>query len=189
MMERSVENLDQQLNIVNSWINNCDQKAGIIMAFAGVILTQVLTSQFVNYMNVYIFSPFVEYWFGKSDTLCFHLYRFLTFIVLVFLVYYLVRFFFCMFRVITPNIDYSKLHQNNSSLPNTSYIFFGTVAKMNYSVFKDMTISYKEDLLSQIYVNSIIAEKKFTNYQKGIRFFKCSICISVILLVLMIFLR
>ena len=40
------ESLIKRLEHVNNWINNCDQKAGILLAFMGVLLPLILTADF-----------------------------------------------------------------------------------------------------------------------------------------------
>ena len=41
---RKKEELQFTLESVNSWVNNCDQKAGILLAIVGVAITVIMTS-------------------------------------------------------------------------------------------------------------------------------------------------
>ena len=41
----SAEELNTRLDRVNSWIDNCDQKASILLAFAGALAAVLLTSE------------------------------------------------------------------------------------------------------------------------------------------------
>lgn len=44
----SAEELNQRLDRVNGWINNCDQKAGILLAFGGAFVAVLLTSDVIG---------------------------------------------------------------------------------------------------------------------------------------------
>ena len=54
----SAQELNQRLDRVNAWINNCDQKAGILLAFIAVLLT----SDVIGKGYRYLVEPFYDYW-------------------------------------------------------------------------------------------------------------------------------
>ena len=45
------EDLKFTLEEVNSWINNCDQKASILLSVMGVAITLLLTSDFIKFFT------------------------------------------------------------------------------------------------------------------------------------------
>ena len=58
--KKQKDDLEYTLEAVNSWINSCDQKAGILLAIVGVTITVIGTSDFLKYLRKYIFNPFVK---------------------------------------------------------------------------------------------------------------------------------
>lgn len=182
------EELRYTLDTVNSWVNNCDQKAGILLTLIGVIVTVIMTSDFVKYLRKYIFAPFVDYYQG-NDQLSFSCGRFMVFvflsivgIILIFTIYYLLK-------AISANIDYEKMYEENPELEKTSYIFYGTISGMKYNKFKQRSIKFEDDIKSQIYVNSRIATAKFINYNKGMFWFKLLLLVASMLFVAVMFVR
>ena len=181
-MEKETSELQFTLESVNSWLNNCDQKAGILLTVVGVAITVILTSDFMKYLRSYIFAPFMQFCSENSD-LSFSWSRFTVFVLLTIAVALLVTSCIYLFRAISANIDYGKMYQENPSLVKTSYIFFGTISQMKYDDFKKGGVEFEEDLKSQIYVNSRIATRKFKNYNEGLFWFKLLLLDAVMLFV------
>lgn len=177
-----IKELQHTYDTVNMWTNNCDQKAGILLAIIGVILTILVTSDFLKHLRTYIFNPFIDYWTGNRE-LVFSWSRFVVFFLLLTSAIMLTMSCNYLFKTICANIDYQKMHKQNPELTNKSYIFFGTISKMTYKDFKKEEVDYSEDLKSQIYVNSIIASNKFMNYNKSLYWFRFSLCVSCLLFI------
>lgn len=55
------QDLKENLDRVNMWISNCDQKASFILAMLGVGITILFTSDFVKYVRKTIIAPFKTY--------------------------------------------------------------------------------------------------------------------------------
>lgn len=62
----SVEELNIRLERVNSWIENCDQKASILLAFAGALAAVLLTSDIMKDGYDYLIKPFYGYWLDNE---------------------------------------------------------------------------------------------------------------------------
>lgn len=179
---REKEDLQYTLETVNSWLNNCDQKAGMLLAVLGVAITVLVTSDFMKELRTYIFGPFVEYWTTDSQ-LDFSFGRFTVFCLLVTANGMLMTSCYYLFKAITANTDYGKMRQNNPRIVGKSYLFFGSISGMTYDEFRSDRVDFKEDLKSQIYTNSKIAVAKFRNYNKGLFWFKMILVVSVMLFV------
>ena len=180
---RDKDDLQYALDVVNSWVNNCDQKAGILLTVFGVAITVLATSDFLKELRAYLFVPFVEYWTNSESQLEFSLGRFTVFSLLVIAVGMLITSCYYLFKAIAANTDYEKLRQENPRMVAKSYLFFGSISSMTYEEFRNDNISIKDDLKSQIYVNSKIASTKFMNYNEGLSWFKMTLLVSVMLFV------
>lgn len=183
------EDLQLTLDSVNSWINNCDQKAGILLAIVGVAITVLITSDFLKHLRNYIFIPFVEYCNNESSDLTFSLSRFTVFVFLIISVLMLVTSCFYLLQAISANIDYDEMRKKHPGMVKSSYIFFGSICKMSYDEFKKDEVNYLDDLRSQIYVNSEIANSKFKYYNKGLCWFKFMLLASVMLFISVMFVQ
>ena len=183
----STEDLKFTLKEVNSWINNCDQKAGILLSVMGVAITLLLTSDFIKFLRHYIFEPFVLHISAKGE-FQFSWGRFTVFFLLLIAASTIVMTCCYLFRAIKANID-KKMVDENPGLEKTSRIFFGAISKISYEEFKKVTIKQDEDLKSQIYVNSKIATEKYNNYNKGLSWFKIALFTAGLLFLAVMFLQ
>lgn len=181
------EDLAHCLDMVNSWIGNCDQKAGIILSSIGVALTILMTSDYMIQLHRIIFVPFFDYWKDVSD-LEFDFTRFMVFIFLLITLVLLTQTSYMMIRTITPNTDYEKMYRENPALVPQSYIYYKTIAEMDYATYKADEVSYIDDLKSQIYVNSKIASSKFVMFSRGLYWLKMTICFAMLLFFSIMFL-
>lgn len=182
------EELQYTLDTVNSWVNNCDQKAGILLTVVGVAVTVIMTSDFVKYLRQYIFAPFVDYCQGNNQLL-FSCGRFVVFVLLSVVCAMLITTFYYLLKAISANIDYKKMYDDNPGLERTSYIFYGTISGMKFDDFKQRGIKFEDDLKSQIYVNSRIATAKFVNYNEGMFWFKLMLLVAAMLFVAVMFVK
>ena len=115
--------------------------------------------------------------------------RFTVFCLLIIAVSILIVSCCYLFGAIRANIDYDKMYKDNPGLVKKSYVFFGTISKMRFYDFKKEECDYEEDLKSQIYVNSIIATKKFQNYNEGLFWFKLLLLVAAMLFVAVLFMQ
>ena len=180
---REIDDLQYTLDVVNSWVNNCDQKAGILLTVFGVAITVLVTSDFLKELRTYIFVPFVEYWNNSESQLEFSLGRFAVFCLLVIAMGILITSCLYLFKAITASTDYERMRQANPQMVPKSYLFFGSISNMTYDEFRGGRMDFEEDLKSQIYVNSKIASTKFKNYNEGLFWFKMILLVSVMLFV------
>lgn len=178
LARKNKEDLKHTYDTVNAWLNNCDQKAGIMLTVACVAITVLMTSDFLKELKTYIFTPFVKYWMEETE-LTFSWSRFTVFVHLVIAAGMLITSCYYLFQAIRAKIDYEKMREENPGLVQKSYIFWGSICGMTYDEFKKDEVNYEEDLKSQIYVNSKIASIKFQYYIKGLYWFKFLLLVSV----------
>lgn len=178
---KSLESLELSLDRINAWISNCDQKAGILLATIGVMITVLFATDFVGGVRKNVVCPFCEYW--KCPNLYeFSLFRCLFFCLLVLVIIICIETSFYSLKTISATTDSKSINGDNTSLVSKSFLFFQTIADMNYAEFKEFEgdEKYQDDLTSQIYINSKICAAKFAQYKKALRwFYGLVVCISI----------
>lgn len=178
---KSIESLELSLDRINAWISNCDQKAGILLATIGVMITVLFTTDFVDGVKNDIVSPFLNY-LKFSRAYEFSLFRCLFFCFLVLVVIMCVETSFYSLKTISATTDSKSINGVDTSMVSKSYLFFQTIADMNYAEFKEFggDEKYQDDLTSQIYINSKICAAKFAQYKIALLWFKrLVVCISI----------
>lgn len=187
-VKKEKDDFQHTYDTVNSWVNNCDQKAGILLTVVGVAMTILATSDFLKYLRKYIFVPFVKYWTEETD-LTFSWSRFTVLVLLLFAAALLITSCFYLFKAISANINYQRMYDENPGLVKKSYVFFGSINGMSFDDFKEEDVDYLDDLRSQIFVNSKIATAKFKNYSEGLYWFKFMLLVSAMLFVAIMFMQ
>lgn len=164
--EQVMQDLKEDLDRVNMWIGNCDQKASFLLALVGIVLTIVCTSDAINVIKTILIKPFVNYWREGIGTFC----PLRTVIAVL-----LIAGFVCVFISIIRLLLCLRAKTDDDSMKKTgmeekSLLYFGSIAKMTYSVFCGTENDRLNDLRTQVYINSVICAKKFENYKKALRF-------------------
>lgn len=156
------EDLPSILDRIIVWTDNCDSKTSIILGGLGVIAGIFLASDYV--------SKIIE------------IIRFMTSDINVWSVIYLVLFHgsiavllagcFFLIRVLISVTD-TKSYKDRG-VKEESLVFFSSIAKnktlseYKKKVQKTDNAQFEEDIISQIYVCSIICDAKFRNYKTGL---------------------
>ena len=161
--DEQIEEAKASLDRINGWINSCDSKAGTVLALIGVLLTIIFTNDGLTAMyNVLQKSiPPVNF--------CTVLYLGLLGISALVLGYGMVRLVLTLVARIDSNV------YKESGMITDSVLFFGKISnRASYQIFQSDVLNmkkedYLKDLLSQIYINSKIANEKHVNYNKGIK--------------------
>lgn len=176
--EKNLNLKEEYLGILDRiiiFINNCDNKASIILGIYGVFGGILLTSNlFYNFIKNLFLLKFDNYLL---------IYIFLLLIASLLFIWGIIR----LFLVLYAKID-TKVYAEKGLVTN-SKIFYGTISNYSFQEYK-LKISnlteeeFKDDILSQIYIDSKICIKKFQNYNKGL---KCSFLGLISFLILIIF--
>lgn len=183
---KSVESLELSLDRINSWISNCDQKAGFLLATIGIVLAILFATDFVGGVKKDIVEPFLCY-LNKPKEYEFSLIRFLFFIVLMSSVITCAVSAIFALLAISATVDSKKQHANNPTLSNNSYLFFQAIASGDFETYSKFNLSYEDDLMSQIYINSSICTKKFNSYKVALGSFYAVVISIAIMYVLYLF--
>jgi len=156
------ENLFQVLDRNVVWIENCDTKTSIILGGIGVILGIVLASDYVSKIAT-IFQNMIDnmgFWPG--------LYIILSIVSMCGIV---VGVLFLL-QVLVAKTDTHEL--SDKGISGNSLIFFSSIAKQkSVQDYKAKLMDCSEndwidEIISQIYICSLICDKKFRNYKIGL---------------------
>lgn len=144
--------LIERLNHINNWINNCDQKAAIIMAFLSVMVPLIFTTDLFTSHIIRLAIPIKDYWLNNEG--CFSFFNFILCSILVILGYSIVTCIYFLLQVINGRIDENEFNQEGIEID--SLFFFGTISKKSFNTFRDQisdaAYNSNNDLLSQIYL-------------------------------------
>ncbi len=182
--KKDSDELEYALNVldrVDMWIGSCDNKLGILIGIIGVVLTICITSDSVNSFLVFIKNLYVRVEGSKDIQATFFLFLVVIAVVLWALAaYFLVKALFV--RINTEDFKQEQLH-------NESNIFFGSISARKYKDFKKSFLSQTNDdkisdVLSQIFINSNIAQIKHKYYNKGLFIVIIASLFTVVLLLL-----
>lgn len=157
--------MERNLDRINMWIGNCDQKASFLLAFLGVAATIFVTSDFVSKLKHLLVDPFIAYWSNNVGSFSFSrlVIALCLVVVLVCIFIALINLLFCLMA----KTDYSKFKQ--TGMKDKSRLFFGHISSMTYSEFIQEDDDQLNDLSSQAYTNACICDSKFKYYNKGLR--------------------
>lgn len=160
--KRTHEELIEILDRTITWTDNCDSKTSIILGGLGVIAGIFLASDYVSKIIENI--------------------RFMTSHINVWSVIYLVFFYGsiavllagCLFLIrVLISVTDTKSYKDRE-VKEESLVFFSSIAKnktlsaYKKKVQKTDNAQFEEDIISQIYVCSIICDAKFRNYKTGL---------------------
>lgn len=173
------------LERTDSWISSCDSKLSILMGMLGVIVTILITSDSITAFCEFVKAR-VDSVYNQRDTSG-----------LVFLIAIVMAFVFTvisMYHVINASIariNEEKYKQEN--LKTNSNLYFGTISKRQFKeYYKDFSKEDNEeqlrDIMSQVYINSCIANKKHIEYDKALSWFLLTLVYILILIVIANFL-
>lgn len=181
-IDKQVEEAKAIFNRMSNWISNCDAKTGTVLGLIGVILTILMTNE--GFMACY-----------KITTRAIHARTFSDILYLLLLFGSITCLLFGMYKLVSvlfASIDNKNYKQ--AQLELNSHVYFGSIgARPTYQEYKEsftgMTrAEYLNDLLSQIYINSLIANKKFNKYNQGLKFAIIGLIWFIAMLVIGIFL-
>ena len=172
------EQLKNNLDRVNIWIGNCDQKASFILAIIGVVLGICFTSDSLVFIKSEIVSPVIS---AIDNSTSISLLTIFEALLLLMLFAFLIMSVFRMIFALRAKTDLKKLSQ--PGMESNSMLHYQTIANMTYREFCEKEVHILNDLRSQFYVNSCICTSKFENYKRGVKCLEWSIILSIVLII------
>lgn len=172
----------KSLENINSWINNCDTKTSIILALFGVILTMLLTNSiFINQLLNILHLAIKGINFSNILYLFFIVGSIVSFLVGA----------YKLIQVLSPKINFRE-YKNRVTVEDSIY-YFGKISC--YGSFNDYRDAIKskndkevvDDLISQIYINSIICQNKFVNFKGGLKLIQIGLSVFTVMFILGLF--
>lgn len=164
-MKNKLEYANEVHNQVIGWTGNCDSKASFILAFVGVIIPLILTSNYIIDSLEKLLSDFLGYWIHKKGE--FSLTALFMFGSLCTTIFLIGKCIVCQISCLT-----ARLNKNPKSI-----IFFKSISEQsheNYVALVDATTDdeYLNDKLKQIHICSTICATKFEKYNNGVKAIK-----------------
>lgn len=171
--KRTQEELKEILDRNTAWIENCDSKTSIFLGSFGVIAGILLATDYVSKFKSILchMASHVSFWTVVYIIFCISTIS----LILAGCVCWLI----VLFARVNPN-EFS-----NRGIKSDSLIFFSSIAKhKSLSSYKrDLekceAKQMEYDLISQIYICSIICDKKFKCYKLGLLFSSIGIALFV----------
>jgi len=171
------EGLRDNLDKVNMWIGNCDQKASIVLAVLGVVLTILFTGDFVKHLRHILLDPIQQAW----PEICgvWNVWQWVIMVLLMIVAIFGVSSVYHLLFALRAKTDLRKLSQEG--MQSRSMLHYEEVAKRAYKEYCEEKVDLLNDLRTQVYVNSCICSTKFNHYKKGIRRLELALAFGLIL--------
>ncbi len=155
----------KKLELVNFWISNIDNKISFILAFVGVFIGFVISKGLP-----YIFKDISN--IAIKDIITLNFGQVISIFMLVAMYLSAISCLILLLLALIGRID-SKVYKEHK-LKTNSLLFFGSIANMNYSSYKEKCEKESKgqlinDINSQIYINSKICDYKFKLYNYSIK--------------------
>lgn len=176
--KRTPEEVIEILNRNTAWIENCDSKTSIILGSFGVIAGIFLATDYASkFLSIYRYMiSHINFWTVIYLILC------CSTIGLI------VAGCVCWIIVLFARVNLNEF--SNRGIKSDSLIFFSSIAKhQSLSSYKQKlkkceTSQMEDDLISQIYICSIICDKKFKYYKLGLLLASTGSILFVVLFVI-----
>lgn len=189
------EEISNRMDRVIGWINNCDQKASILIAFIGIVFPLLFSSEFMDNIYEKLITPIVLYQkksigeFSFINTLA---------IVLLLLTISLISFsLYLLLKSLTATLSVKELnlYNNKKKKKIKSTLFFGDISDYNdftdfkHKIYKQSKRSMIDDYISQLHINAKICSKKFEYYNNALKWLKRGLLSFLVTFFLLIYIK
>lgn len=166
------------LDNANFWISNVDSKVSFIISFAGVFLGFIFTSDSTTESVQKYISTVGEINMNDFRIIL----SFIAIVLFILTIYFISISVYQLLKALRGRIDPKNFEQPGMEMESS--IFWGTISSKDYATFKKSFDTSDEqhlnDLQSQAYINSLITNEKFNNYNKGLNSLKNGIILFII---------
>lgn len=178
--------LENDLDRIQIWVRNCDQKSSILLATIGVLFGLVFSTESISKLK-----RMCHIFYSSNEHGCWQIIGFIVLLILFILTLLSVILTISyLLMAIKSRTDPTKIIKGYRQ--NKSKTFFRDISSISFDTFKNERISSTneeriEELISQLYINSRICSIKFDKYNMGLIFFFIAltlICIDLIILYL-----
>lgn len=170
----------KNLERVNFWIGNADSKISFVLAFIiallGLLFTSSKTTDYIQKCVETVSTISIKMILPIASLL-----------VLFFMLFYIFSGIKYLLKGLTASINIEEYKE--SGIIFKSNIFWGAILTKKFNEFNKELENQTEDMLlkdinSQTYINSIICNDKFKNYNKGIHNIEIAVICFIIFQVL-----
>lgn len=188
-----IQDLESRLARIIDWVKTCDTKTSFLLAVVGVMLPLVLQSKLLQDDMMVVFKQM-----NCNDVCCFGFFSKFLYVVSVMgfgvlLIMACKKFLNVLFAKRTESLNEHIVGSNKSTIDNgvfkDSLLHFHHISTLSYEEFKaginaENKNGFREDLLSQIYINACRCNEKFTEYNTGVRYLFFSACCLIVTYIL-----
>ena len=188
-----LQDLESRLARIVEWVRACDTKTSFLLAIVGVILPLVLQSKLLQDDMITAFKQINDG--SVSGCGYFGCYLYVV-VVMGFALLMLVacwKFLNVLFAKRTESLSERIMGRGKMSVDNSvlkdSLLHFHHISTLTYEQFKrdidaETSDRLRDDLLSQIYINSRRCNEKYSYYNDGVRYLCYSGCLLIIIYIL-----
>ena len=175
-IENKIEYALKALERTDSWIDNCDNKMSVLLGALGIMLTILVTTESISKACGFILRLFEDINLHNG------LFLIAFFIVIIFYIITAVH----IVNTVFARIDNNRYIQKKMS--KKSNVFFGSISELSFDEYKNSFIHETaeeqiNDILSQIYINSVIARRKYKNYNRSLKWSVISISLTIVVVI------
>ncbi|ASB89330.1 MULTISPECIES: Pycsar system effector family protein [Bacillus] len=174
----------KNLDRINFWISNSDSKASFVLAFLGIFIGVLFSSEFLYDILKTIAQILLAF---DYKNIIFYLASLSLIILIVFLSLFGIASKYIL-DSLRPNLDPN--HFIEYDIKANSNLHFQSIAEKSFNEFykENKQLESEEDLIqdieSQVYINSKIATEKFTSFKKAMSFTKWSLLFFALFLIM-----
>ena len=181
--EKTSLEIDEQIKVASqilerniNFISNCDNKTAILLTTIGVLFTIVLSTDVIQLVTKIINNCLFEITGLKFFNIVLFLFSFVLSVI-------------GLYNLCEVLVARTKSPSNNTERQNSLIFFSGISQNIDEKMYSEKLYSMTKeellsDIISQIYINSKIADKKYLKYNRGFKSILLGIILFVIALLL-----